>query len=344
MLNVKLRIMKKRNLLKLLFTAVAIFAVGFANAQPYVPYNEMSASSADGITDSLVVDTDPVPYYVEPDPVLNNLSAAYDPSQPNSGQGITSTFDWSGTAAEISLTEPSAGAEAPYRTVTSSTEGTHAISVKEVSENGCGDAAANTQDITFIPTPEYTISTTEYEVCDGNSASIVIAGITAGLNNGGRYYFLLDSEKAMYDAADNKINGTDIYNHTDTIIALNTGVGDLTATGSVNLIDNKTFYANEHDSKKRITKHIYTIKGLNHHISRKGAFITLKNNTEPQLDVSTYNETTGEYNMDEGLYAWYDADGSKAADVNTTTQEITVTVYPTPTTGTIHFVPNNYEL
>lgn len=335
MLNAKLRIMKKRNLLKFLFTAVALFAFTAAFAQENAPWSEMTGSSADNATDSVVVNMT-VPYYVEPDPILNNMAPAqYDPSQSNADQNINSTFIWT-APADVTIAAPSGDADAPYREVTVNATGTvYTIGVQE--DNQCTGPLTE-QDILGIPVPTYSIaSSASIELCDDGTPQSILVDITAGLNDWSNFYFLMDTQKELIDTEGNQVQP--VYNYTDTIIEVGTSEGS-----DIPLVDNKVFTTGSDGTNKRITEYTYTIKGLNHHISRKGDFLTLKSNAASQLDVSTYDDGTKEYNMDESLYTWFNNDGSIDPDVNTTAQQITVTVYPTPATGEIHYVPNDYEL
>ena len=131
-----------------------------------------------------------------------------------------------------------------------------------------------------------------------------------------------------------------MYNHTDSVIQVGTD-----ATSAIPIMENKTFYAGEYDkgdgegSLDRITEYTLTFTGFNHHISRKGNFLDLSDNvagdgkTLPDLSASEYDGTDGYADDDEELYTWYGGG-----------ETVTVTIYPAPNTGEIHFVPNDFEL
>ena len=122
------------------------------------------------------------------------------------------------------------------------------------------------------------------------------------------------------------------------------------ATGGVVLVPSYTFSCGVNGSgKKVITKYVFDftnnlegndIAGLNHHISRKGDFLSLADagttpptKTQPDLSNTNYDGSDGYPSDGEANYTWFTSDAGT----------ITVTVYPEPSTGTIYHVPNTYE-
>jgi len=115
------------------------------------------------------------------------------------------------------------------------------------------------------------------------------------------------------------------------------------------LISNYTFKCHSYDGKKRITEYVFDfstnnggddIAGVNHHISRKGDFLSLADagttpptKTQPDLSNTNYDGSDGYPSDGEANYTWFTSDAGT----------ITVTVYPEPSTGTIYHVPNTYE-
>ncbi|MFW6101138.1 MAG: hypothetical protein ACOC90_07100, partial [Bacteroidota bacterium] len=289
-------------------------------------------SSGDDEVDSVVVDGT-VPYYVEPDAVVNpEYSGPYNPEESNEDQDINSNFNWEESSGDVDLTSPSGEGtdeSAPYREVTSASTGDYTIEVTEESAGGCESDDPTTQDILFISEPTYDLNETEYQICDGatQEISVDLSGNNDHLKGWSSYYFYMDNEKS-YDEG----NST-VYSHTDTIAEVGTTAGTATLLPS-----DRIFTAAEDGGDKQVTTYTFTLKGVNHHISRKGDFLDLPDNDggdgKEQLDLTTYDSGTEEYNIDETLYSWYDE----------TEQTITVTVYPTPETGDIYYVPNDHEL
>lgn len=344
MLNFKLGIMKKRQLLTLTMGVLILLFMGFsARAQEHAPWNDMTGTATDAIDDSVVVNTT-VPYYVEPDPVLNNLNTQYDPGSTNASQGINSTFNWSSTG-DVTFTPPTGDADAPYREVTFGTAANDVpVTVVEESANGCGSGTGTTETVDVIAEPGFTVGSQDFQVCDGGTGNITISSIQADqIANASSYYFLLDIEKQLYESDEStELAASPAYTHADTVIAVSTADGS-----DIVLLQDYSFSCGTDGGKKVITKYVFdftnnlggdNMAGLNHHISRKGDFLDLAANAagdgkvKPDLSATAYDGTEG-YPDDETRYTWY---GQGAGS-------ITVTVYPTPTTGNIYHVPNTFE-
>jgi hypothetical protein len=337
--------MKIKNLLKGIMTMLAVMLVTASFSQENAPWNDMTGQQDDAAPDSLVIGMT-VPYYVEPDPVLNNLSSQYDPTSANSAQGINSIFNWSSTNGDVDFTAPSGNADAPYREVTINTTGTAIpVTVQEVNEQGCSDPTGTTEEVDVIGEPGFTVGTQDAEVCDGANQSISIESIAGdGIDGESMYYFLLDVEKRVFDSdGSTELGNSPIYTRGDTVVQVKTA----DATGGVVLIPDYTFTCGTNSSaEKVITKYVFDftnnlagndMAGLNHHISRKGDFLSLADDgsggkTKPDLSNTAYNGNDG-YPDDESRYTWF---GQGAGT-------ITVTVYPTPSTGNIYHVPNTFE-
>ena len=356
MSNINLKMMKTRNLLKLFFTAVAVMFVSamFAQTNENEPWEDMVTGS--GENDSVVVNST-VPYYVEPDPVLNNLNGQYDPTSTNADQNINSTFEWRSSDNTVGFNDPTGGASAPYREVTfpgTATDGI-TIEVRELSSSGCSDGNWASKTVDVIPAPDFTTDAIHnLEVCSGTEHTVSIESIADdGIDGTSKYYFLLDIDKRVREASETSPNYQNIYTHADTVVQVNTT--DVTS-GGVGLIT-QTFTAGNYDyngdgtAEKCITEYRFDftenlggddVAGLNNHISRKGGFLDLSNDgTSPEgktpIDFSSgYDNTNYGYGASynaETLYSWYGQDAGT----------ITVTVYPAPNTGNIYHVPNNFE-
>ncbi|MFP4655947.1 MAG: hypothetical protein ACLFMM_09845, partial [Methanohalobium sp.] len=242
--------MKARKLLKILFTMTAVFAFTATFAQENAPWQDMDGTSADAETDSVVVGMT-IPYYVEPDPVLNSLPDLYDPSQSNGDQGIESTFSWEETTGNgtVIIDPPSGDNDAPYREIIFEDAASYTIGVTESNAAGC-DGDQETQEVLAIEEPSYTINTTSYEICDGETQSILVDDITANFGGWSSFYFMMDIEKTIVD-------GENTYTHNDTIVSVGASEGT-----DIALFEDKLFTADEDGGEKQVTEYTFTVSGM----------------------------------------------------------------------------------
>ena len=166
-----------------------------------------------------------------------------------------------------------------------------------------------------------------------------------GIGGESNYEFLLDIDKRIYEG-DGTTEIAEIYTHADTIIQVDTVDG-----ANIVLLRNYPFTCGDDGTDKRITKYRFDFgstvdatlaNGVTNHISRKSDYLNLATTGDPSgddqaktlPDHTTYGSYTGIDN-----YTWYFTSGGDAdADM------ITVTVYPTPETSPIQYVPRDFDL
>jgi hypothetical protein len=334
--------MKTSKLLK--FTlSIAILTILSGNlfGQENASWIDMTADQ--NTTDSVVVNAT-LPYYVEPDEVINNLSGQYDPTTDMTTQGINSTFSWTqedATGESITFNDPSTadGENSPYQTVTfpgTSVDGIQ-IGVREVGPGAGGcQGSLQTVNVNVISEPSFTVNdgSKDLEICAGATDNIQIVSIAGDQIDGtSNYKFLVDISKEM-EESDGSWTSVGTYPHTDSVINVTTADGS-----NINVLEGYTFTCANDGTDDRVTEYTFDFsKGLNHHISRKSDYINF--NTTGAFGSDDRGKERPS-NVDEAteasLYSWYTPSGGSG---NT----ITVTVYPTPNTGNIHYVPNDFDL
>lgn len=348
MSNVNLEIMKTRKLLSFLFTVVLVLFVCASFAQTNETWLDMTGT---GGTDSVTVNTT-LPYYVEPDPILNGISGQYDPGSDNATNNVNSIFNWSVTGG-ASFNDPAAsGADAPYNTVTFTGTGAVTIEVFEESSAGCVDPTPSAQTVEVIPAPSITVDdgTLDLDICEGPD-HVTIASLGAdGIGGESNYEFLLDIDKRLYEGdgvTEISDGSSPVYTHIDTIIQVDTVDGS-----NIVLLRNYPFTCGTDGSgDKRITEYRFDFgstvdatlaNGVTNHISRKSDYLNLATTGDPSTDNQAKtlpdHTTYGSYSGIDN-YTWYFTSGGDAdADM------ITVTVYPTPDTEPIQYVPRDFDL
>jgi hypothetical protein len=356
MLNVKLRTMKIKNLLKGIMTMLAVFIGTAAFAQDNSPWLDMTET---GGTDSVTVNST-MPYYVKPDPILNSISSQYDPNDSNADNNVSSTFRWNIDAGTANLTDPAAsGADAPYNEIEFTTEETVSFSVYEESAGGCEDPTGRSIDVEVLPEPTFEVddgdANIDKEICDGAVEDVFIAslgnpsGTGDGISGESNYEFLLDIQKRIVDGSGGVIseNGYPTSN-ADTIVVVDTTEGT-----DIKLLSNYTFTCGvDNNGDKRVTEYRFDFgstvasgseaNGVSNHISRKSDYFSFTTagsaGTDREKTLPDHSDYSSGY-TNIGNYTWYDT-GISGADENM----ITVTVYPTPETGEIYHVPNQLDL
>jgi hypothetical protein len=321
MLNVKLRIMKKRNLLKFLFTAITVFAVGFANAQPYQPFTQMTGSSSDGSTDMVTVSDNIikyVPYYVEPDDVLNDLDAAYDISVDPTSQGVYSTFSWSfggGANFRYQPGDATTSNNAPYIEISFTEIGTFELAVAEQAGGPTTCASSITQQVQVVDEPSFTLpgDGSAQEICaDPDAESIQVASIGANGVSGENLQFYVTTEVYNLDPSDLTQTGSaiDVSGLTDVNYYRIPEDGNVGSTDPVEVFSYDLAVENN-----SITEYTITFHGISDHISRKTDFLV--------------NQAA-----DDGSFNYYSSGNHSS---------LVYRVYPTPNTGNIYYVPNTFD-
>jgi len=331
MLKLKMLSIMKTRLLKITLSFALTFLISAISFGQSVPFSDMTATQdGTGAVDDSVTIGKPMLYFVEPDPVLNSLSGTYDTSATNSTQGINSTFDWTfteGTGTGTMYTPSNgSGADAPFRKVIYNTAGEFDLEVQEISAgNGCPGNTVKL-DIEAIDSSNIVVSNAgdahSIDVCETAGAqSISLSEINTSVGSG-QLHFRLDISVDSLEA-DGSTQAGNIRTELDTIAKLpysNAGT------------DVELFQYDVYAVDGRITRYTFAFdnsidgtnqNGVNDYISRKSDYFT--NELHSVATVS-----------DEDFY-FHAAD---AGDSKT----ITYTVYPTPQTGDIYYVPNDYDL
>ncbi|MGM0377867.1 MAG: hypothetical protein ACQEQ0_13940, partial [Bacteroidota bacterium] len=182
---------------------------------------------------------------------------------------------------------------------------------------------------------------TLYEVCASDLSGgqdVLIQSITdngvQGSGVGGNYKFRLDLDVYTVDAANAYSNGTgtEVRTETDTIVEV--GLSGLDYSNPITLIPGYDMDA----VGGEITRYRFdfgsTIDGANANgitdpIQRKSQYLNTNPNPDQDPTSSTYAQGWDYLADDDG-----DNEGSM----------VTFIVYPTPETGNIHYVPNDFDL
>ena len=325
----KFRIMKARNLLKVLFTMVAVFAFSATFAQN-VPYAEMTQSSALGEIDSVTVNTKMM-YYVEPDPILNNLSAAYDTTATRAAQGVNSSFAFTWSAGGVgTIQTPTVDASAPFRMIRfDAGTGTGTLEVVETSAGGgCADATPTTQGIEVIAEPTFTVGAPAVdEICHDVGAAgydVTLSSITVAAE-GGQAHIMGDITVDTDTDADGTFE-TNVLGRTknDTIYKLSDPVGATEPSLNIATVymgaqgGNITRYRFDFGNTVDATDN----NGINDYISRKSDY---------------FENALGAAPADTDFQFYASADGAQADRI------IDIIVYPAPETQDIYFIPNDFN-
>ncbi len=321
----KPRIMKTKNLLKVMFTVVAIFAVAATFAQTHEPYTEMSNEfAATGDNDTVTVSntvTKWLPYYVEPDNVLNSMSADYDPTTDPESQGIYTSFGWSfdgtngGGTASLQYQPDAANDTVPYVEVQFTGTNTDAdtLIVTETSDGGCAGDPVKLP-IVVVNEPVFDVTTDTdndtIEICDSPGYAITVASIADNGITGGNLKFEMDSTVETLNA-DMSVKTTEQ--------ATTTVYPTIPENGNLGGTDVTVF---THDLTTRngdITRYSFIFNGMSDHISRKTDYLALADRTGgTDSEFNYYGPTTG---------------GNGKVFI----------VYPTPNTGDIYYIPNDFN-
>jgi hypothetical protein len=335
MLNVKLRTMKIKNLLKFLMTFTAILTVSMSMAQDHPPYTEMT-KTAPSNHDTVTVNTKML-YYVEPDPALNNLDATYDTTwdrnTAENTHNVYSTFGFAITgtgAGSADIHTPDAWAEAPYRVLYFTGTGELTLEATETYETPGGattcPGTSSTLPIYVASEPSFTVGSTDpIEVCQsaGNTEDITISSYSVE-PQGGRVYFKMDID--VY----NDTNGDGTFDteetgmgETDKIVKIN-NPDDGSGISTTVLADYSIETVNDQPTRYRFDfgNNIGAGQdnGINDYISRKSDYLE---NGNPTNDAD---------------YTYY-----PAGDGTETDKMVTYIVYPAPTTQPIYHIENQHS-
>ncbi len=318
--------MKTKRTLKLfLILLLAGSFFGTLYAQPGAPWGQMEEepTTVDSVTAGVAI-----PYFVMPDPVLNDqFNANYDTSLTKEDQDLVSSWDWfigTSAAGGSSITKEGGGGEAdgPYVEVTWAVNGgaEDTLYVGEVAgppSPGCvGDT--NFVRTVVLEAPEMQVRAADdtlYRCDDGSGAEnitldqVIDNGVVGG-NMNIRFDMQVDSLQSDLSGVLGNIN---LLTHTDTIVQIpQTSGADVTLMS----VDFQAINGN-------ITEYNFNFgsgnDGINDHISRKSDFLAL---------TDKGGNTPSEY-------TYY-----PPASAGT---RIVVRVFPAPNTGSIYYIPNDFN-
>ena len=319
MSNFNLRMMKTNRLLKITLSIAMLFIVGGLFAQPYQPYAEMTGSSGDGITDTVTVSntvTKYLPYYVQPDATLNNMTGDYVPSDPPEDQNIYTSFNWTIPADATPQYQPAGNDTVPYVELSfdpAAVGNTYTLEVVETSDGGCSGTPV-TQDIVAVAEPSFEVTgdadNDTIEMCDNSNYPIQVASIANNDVDGGDLKFEIDSIVDNLDAEGN-VTGTPSPSTTEYIA--------IPEDGNLGGTDVTVFNHDLVTQNGEITRYSFTFNGISDHISRKSDYLAQSLGASPSdNEFNYYPQTSG---GDALVYI----------------------VYPTPQTGDIYYVPNDFD-
>jgi len=288
-----------------------------------------------------------LPYYVEPDPILNPDFSGGDVYPTNSGDlsqgeewnwwlGTTGTVggstDNQGTAGgdadndgpyiEVEWNDPNAGAVgAPVE---------DSIYVQESNTDVSGGCEGDTSYLRVLvfDQPEFTPvdgSNALIELCGTQDYDIPIASVEDNHVQTGNLKFKFDISCDNVDPADPTGPSTGTVSgrtNTDSVVAVTTPVnGDGTAEGPFNMLTNYDIRIQNND----VTRYRFSFggsgDGISDQISRQ----------------SDYLNVGGSDPTDETQWTYYPAtNGGNGTNID-------VVVYPAPNTGNIYYVPNDFD-
>ena len=298
-------------------------------AQPGAPWTQMEEepTTVDTVTAGV-----PIPYFVMPDPVLNDqFNANYDTSLTKAAQNIESSWNWfigTSAAGGSSITKEGGGGEAdgPYVEVTWAVNGgaEDTIYTSEVSGPPANcDGDSNFVRTVVLAAPDMSVrdnaATDTVYYCDGiGTLGVTLDNIVDNGVAGGNMNIRFDMQ---VDSLQSDLAGVlgNVSSKNDSIVQIaQTSGNDITFLNvdfqAVN--GNITEYVFAFDNSLDATNQ----NGINDHISRKSDFLSLTDKT---------GLTSSEYT--------YYAPTSTESDV------IVVRVFPAPSTGSIYYIPNDFN-
>jgi hypothetical protein len=318
--------MKKKTMFKVLVSVSLAFVLTMgAFGQATRPFTQMEAFGKTMGTraDSITVGLD-ILYYVEPDPILNTISSAYDTTANNGSQGVQSRFVWKpkehagdGDGIQFDTLRIEASPDsAPAIKVraTAANSNPDSILVYEYAPGGGGCVGDSVViPIRIFAAPSFNVNAANdgdtTHLCVTGSTAVELSSITDNLVSGGDYIFQIDSFVNTVDGDLNEVQNfataTNVYVN---LAETNAGGTDVT------LLNHNMVLRND-----SITKYEFVIDGISDHISRKSDFLTL-------------TDKTGATNSE---YTYY------APTVGT---RKVFFIYPAPSTGDIFYVPNDFDL
>jgi hypothetical protein len=326
--QLKFNVMKTNNFFKVLVSVVFFFAtaaisMGQVENSDYVS----SVVSGSGVTDTVSVG-DSVGYYIQPDPYYHpNYTAG-------NGWSLTDNFEWNFSilpAATLNQMQ----SDTNYVTATFANTGNYTLTAYEkapIAYGGC-QSADTALSIVVIDSSSFAVHSgvgyidTDIEECEGDPNLSNVVGIDITNNGGNNLNYNLQWSLTIFTLENDQTTKADYYNASKTAfgtpdtaidytaaspqVISNPGLHDLThvAGNEFTVLDNKT------------TVYEYTVSAINDRYSRKGDYLSL---------YASAGAPGFATNADDFSYFSSDA------------FTITITVNPTPKTGPIFHIPNDW--
>lgn len=325
-----MKTMRKISRVTCVFALFMVFSGVQAQTPPWAAAMAPAAWSSSTTVDT-VVNGAVMPLFVMPDPVLNDgFTTQYDSNQTKAAQGLVSSWTWwigASKAGGTSITKEGKASEGdgPYVEITWATKagyGADTVFVREDAGTCTGDTSIHR--VVVIPIPSFAVrnnpATVSVNVCDGATPNITLDGITDNGVVGGnmkiRMHYRIDSVTSAIVSKGN------IKTTVDTIVTIGQTAGaDVVLFASYPMVavnGQITRYRFAFDTQAGWGG--TTAGGINDHISRKSDFLALVDKTG-----ATDNQ-----------YTFY-------APTSTQSNVITYIVYPKPNTGSIYYIPNNFN-
>lgn len=299
-----------------LFTATALFS----QSAPYTDMARYDSSYDDTVTANVAV-----PYFVMPDPVLNDgFNAQYDETADRTTNNLESTWTWSLSAGATAAASgsPTGDDQDPYTERTWSFNAGTVDTLKVIENSAYGSCTGNEKAIPVVVVPEPvfevnngTDDTLYY--CDGDVDDIVLADITDNGVSGGNFKINYDYKIDSLSSDLSSSLGT-IESMNDTVLSIPEAYGaDVPIYTGVNFaaVDGKiTEWVLAFDNSLDATNE----NGLTDHISRKSQYLTADGTNDQDYD-------------------YYAPSATGSPDV------IVIRVFPLPETGDIYFIPNDFN-
>ena len=296
----------------------------YAQDAPYTQMNQLADPTA--YTDTVTTGV-AVPYFVMPDPVLNDaFLGTYDPSLTNAVNDLESEWTWFKGDGDLTggIVPATGDADAPYVQVTWTGTGgdSDTLWVREDIEMGSSGSMCEGDsswiEVVVVDEPFFVVRPAGDNVvyhCGNTTEDLTIDSVANNLVRGGNFYFdydiVIDNLNADLSLDANVSTDNNVY---DTV-ARPAG-----ALPYEDLVMIPMYDFNLLNSK--ITRYTFTLNGVNDHISRKSDFLSLTDQS---------GETVSEY-----TFYTPESGGGEETD-------IIVYVFPRPETGDIFYIPNDFN-
>ena len=321
--------MKKQNLLKLALVSIAmmVFTGAWAQNPPAAPYaiydaDELAPTNVDYVT--LKTGGTTMGYYALPDPVYHPAGT------------ITADFVWNWTIAPVmTMNKPG---DANYVEIVYTATGDYQVTVAEqapVAFGGCTDGDPTIMNVTVVSPPTFTISAPALaDICDDQAAQTITVAIVENVPvSMASYGFLVTEEIDEIDETDAVINDgleTDLHDFTLAAKLKTTSTPALAGAQPNYTWGFNTAALTVNNSNR--TRYIYRFKKANDAPAAAGeGFVSAISQKSDYITPGIAALNT---------YAF--ASGNAQVVISGGVATITYIVNPTPSTGPIYHIPNDY--